>query len=180
MFEVGIGEYSLTVHRGPLPSIYGSYRQHAALAEEFGLDQPEGEACFVAVQSSGDWPSLLVALRFEPYVEGFHPGVLLVPETKVLFIGAGERILAYGLAGPSRLWEDTADTGFWGWKRHGDVVLMSAELELAAWDTSAKKLWTMFVEPPWSYEVVGQQVHLDVMGKNAVFPIHDGPSHSVG
>jgi len=28
---------------------------------------------------------------------------------------------------------------------------MSAELELAAWRTDGTKLWTTFVEPPWTY-----------------------------
>lgn len=51
----------------------------------------------------------------------------------MLFLGVGERILAYDLNGPTRLWEDTADTGLLGWARHGAFVVMSAELELAAW-----------------------------------------------
>ncbi|HET6252313.1 MAG TPA: hypothetical protein VFE47_31795 [Tepidisphaeraceae bacterium] len=53
---------------------------------------------------------MIVGQRFNPS-GGFNPGVLLVPETKILFVGAGERILAYQLDGPSRLWEDTAEAG---------------------------------------------------------------------
>jgi hypothetical protein len=41
---------------------------------------------------------------------------------------------------------------------------MSAELELAAWDTHGRKLWTRFVEPPWAYTVNGDTIRLDVMG----------------
>ena len=49
-------------------------------------------------------------------------------------------------------WEDEADTGFWNWERHGEFVIMSAELELAVWDIHGQKKWTTFVEPSWNYE----------------------------
>jgi hypothetical protein len=99
-----------------------------------------------------------------------------VPESEVLFAGAGTRLLAYGLSGhPRRLWEDVADVGFWQWSVHSSAVLMAAELELEAWTRSVGKLWTTFVEPPWSYLVAGEQVQLDVMGKNTEFPVTSGP-----
>ena len=106
---------------------------------------------------------------------GFSPGVLVVPETDVLFVGAGERLLAYDLAHPARLWEDVAKVGFWGWARYGDVVVMSAELELAAWDIEGTKLWTTFVEPPWSYEVTDDILKLDIMGVKSEFSLGRGP-----
>jgi L-alanine-DL-glutamate epimerase-like enolase superfamily enzyme len=81
-----------------------------------------------------------------------------------LFIGAGCRLLAYDLSRPARLWEDVADTGFWSWSRYDEVVLMAAELEIAAWDIRGSKLWSRFVEPPWEYRVDGRVVVLDVMG----------------
>lgn len=174
MFRIGFDEYSVLVHRGPLPSMYSEYRKHAAMIDEFDLDSAEGEACFVAVGTGDDWPVLLVAQRFEPYITA-TPGALLVPETKLLFVGAGPRLLAYKLDGPQRLWEDVADCGFWSWSRHGGYVLMSAELELAAWDIAGRKLWTTFVEPPWEYKVVGDEMHLDVMGRLTRFPLADGP-----
>jgi hypothetical protein len=52
---------------------------------------------------------------------------------------------------------------------YGPVVLMAAELEFAAWDLSGAKLWSMFVEPPWTCRVAGGQVHLDVMGARTQF-----------
>ena len=180
MFRVAVGDYSLLVHRGPLPGLYGEYRQHAALAEEFALVSPDGEACLVAVATGDEWPSLVVAQRFEPCAGGFDPGVLLVPGTRVLFVGAGTRLLAYRLDGPDRLWEDAADSGFWGWAQHGEVVLMSAELELAAWDAHGRKLWTTFVEPPWGYRFEHGQVHLDVMGRTSSFDLHAGPGPRQG
>jgi hypothetical protein len=91
-------------------------------------------------------------------------------------VGAGTRLLAYDLQNLRRIWEDAADTGFWRWKRHGEVIVMSAELELAAWTLEGKKLWSTFVEPPWFYEVRGARVYLDVMGRKSVFDLGNGPS----
>ena len=175
MFQVALGPFSLLVHRGPLPGIYSSYREHALLSEEFDLDKIDGEACMIAVCRNGDRPFLVVAQRFEPCVAGFDPGALIVPETGLLFIGAGTRTLAYSLSPLKRLWEDTADVGFWSWRQHGQCVLMSAECELAAWDTSGKKLWTTFVEPPWSYRVESAKILLDTDAGKYDFHLRDGP-----
>jgi hypothetical protein len=177
MFKVSVGDYQLQVQRGSLPHMYDTYRNHAALAEEFDLSRPDGEVCFVSVGGANDWPALVVAQRFEPCGGGLDPAALLVPETAGLFLGAGTRLLAYALDAPRRLWEDVADFGFWGWDRVGDVVLMSAELELAAWDTAGTKRWTTLVEPPWGYRVEGGTVHLDVMGRESQFPLAAGPNH---
>ena len=73
-----------------------------------------------------------------------------------------------------RLWEDEVSFGFWFWARHGDVVLMGAELELAAWDIHGRKLWLRNVEPPWDYRVDGQVVVLDVMGMMSRLDLHTG------
>jgi hypothetical protein len=54
-----------------------------------------------------------------------------------------------------RLWEDRADFGFHSWQCYDDMIVMSAELELAAWDTQGRKHWTTFVEPPWEHSVDG-------------------------
>ena len=52
---------------------------------------------------------------------------------------------------------------------------MSAEAELAAWDCSAQKLWSTFVEPPWHYRISERQVLLDVMGDETAFDLLTGP-----
>jgi hypothetical protein len=128
------------------------------------------------VQRAANWPELVISQRFEPGPEaGFFPGVFLVPESHILFVGAGTRVLAYDLQKIRRLWEDDCDTGFWGWKRHGDMVLLSAELELAGWDLQGEKKWSTFVEPPWEYAVRNGRVHLDVMGKKSNFDVKTGP-----
>jgi hypothetical protein len=71
--------------------------------------------------------------------------------------------------------EDRAWSGFWHWKRHGDIIVMSAELEMAAWSLDGAKLWSTFVEPPWSYEVEGDRVELEVMGAVSSFGLREGP-----
>jgi hypothetical protein len=176
MFKVTVGEYNLLCRSQGLPNTYPEYVKHARLAEEINFGAAEGDLCFLAVAKGSEWPLLVVAQVYSPTVDGgFHPGALLVAETGILFLGAGERLLAYELGSPRRLWEDAADVGFWGWARHGGVVLMSAELEIAAWDTRGRKLWSTFAEPPWDYEVVDGRVELDVMGKKSSFPISVGP-----
>jgi hypothetical protein len=120
-----------------------------------------------------------VAQSGTPQGAGFEPGVLLVPDTKVLFIGAGERIIAYRLEPPMQLWDDTADTGFLGWAQHGDIILLSAELELAAWSTDGEKLWTTFVEPPWHYTVKDGSVELDIMGDKQSFSLRTRSNREV-
>lgn len=113
-----------------------------------------------------------------PSAPGFSPGVLLVPGTGHLFLGAGTRLLGYQAGGGTwrRAWEDEAEVGFWGWRQHGDVIFMSAELQLAAWSASGTKLWSAFAEPPWSYQVTDDgQVRLDVMGTVSTFSARTGP-----
>jgi hypothetical protein len=115
---------------------------------------------------------LIVTQRYQPAGSGFTPGVLIVPDTGLILIGAGCRLLAYSSSDDrwTRLWVDTAEW-FWGWRQHGQFVLMSAELELAAWTTAGEKLWSTPVEPPWSYTVEGSTLNLDVMGAVRQFPL---------
>ena len=178
--ELSIGVYRVLAAPDKLPASHSAYIDHAVLAEQFNLSSPEGEFCFFAVgDASTEWPSLVVSQRYEPAGYGFSPGMLVVPETAVVFIGAGTRLLAYRLRPtPQRLWTDAADVGFWGWSRFDDVVFMSAELELAAWSLEGNKLWTTSVEPPWTFAVSGGHVQLDVMGQKASFPVREGPRPS--
>lgn len=146
--------------------------------EEIDLKIAQGMICFLAVKKRFDWPFLVVAQRYSPGGHaGFYPGVLFVPETHLLFIGAGTRLLAYQLDPPEKLWEDEADTGFWNWERYGELVIMSAELELAVWDIHGQKRWSTFVEPPWNYEIDGDLIHLDVMGQRTSFPLNRGHTY---
>ena len=178
MFTVCTGNYSLILQDRGLPQLADEYAKRASLNEQFDTPNERGDWCYVAIANMKriEWPFLTVTQRFAPSAAGFEPSVVVVPETNRLFIGAGERLLAYDLDQPKRLWEDHADTGFLRWARHHDIIVMSAELELAAWDTSGKKLWTTFVEPPWDYSVDERTVSLDVMGVKSSFDLMAGPN----
>lgn len=159
-----------------LPALFSQYVSRAVYSDIVDLEDAEGATFFVAVQRNGDWPEVVLARRYSPAGYGFAPGVVLVPETQLLFVGAGDRLAAYSLRDPiARLWDDEAEMGFWRWERIGDRVIMSAELELAVWDTAGSKQWTTFVEPPWSYDVVDGQIELDVMGTRTTFGLDSGP-----
>jgi len=168
------GEYALEVCAdGWLPQ-WEAWRPHAALVDDRMIEH-EGQVCTVAVRGvAALQPFLMLAATYHANA-GFAPGLLLVPETRRLFVGIGEHIAIYGLDPPSRSWDDWTEFGFLGWSQVGDVVLMAAEIELAAFDLIGRKLWTKQVEPPWTYEVHGDTVRLDVMGHLTTFPLRLGP-----
>jgi hypothetical protein len=178
MITTGVDQYSILVHQGALPQLYDSYKAQAVLCEEIGF-QDEGEYTFVGVRRGTGWPQLCVTLRYPDASEIFNPGILLVPESDVVFVGGGGSILAYDARTPRRLWRDSAECGFWDWHRHGDTVLMAAELEFAAWTITGEKLWSTFVEPPWEYKVENGEVLLDVMDVRSTFPLLEGPDRRV-
>lgn len=176
--NVGCGEYTIGVSVGALPSLYTSFVERAMLHDDIGLHPAEGTTLIVTVsRDPTSWPELVVSQRFAPGPDaaGFKPGIFLVPETARLFIGAGTRLLAYDLRIPQRLWEDYTDAGFLCWRRHGDFVILSGELELAAWDLKGGKLWSTYVEPPWTYDAGDDLIELDVMDVKSTFPIRTGP-----
>ena len=175
--EIAIGPYRVLAVPNGLPAFPEIYVERATLTERIELDQTDKTACFFAVGSSRrDPPELVVMQTYDPSVTGFNPGILIATETDTAFIGAGTRILAYRLRPtPERLWVDRCNCGFWSWAQHGDLVVMSAELELAAWTAAGRKLWTMFVEPPWTYSVDDGIARVDVMGEISEFPLAQGP-----
>lgn len=119
----------------------------------------------------------MVIQRYSPAGWGAYPGILIVPETHIAWIGAGERLLAYRLEpSPVRLWTDCSSLGFHSWERYGNFILMRAELECAAWTIYGEKLWAVDVEPPWEFIVEGEIIHLDNYGVKSQFPIATGPS----
>ncbi len=142
--------------------------------ELFGLDEYREYFCVSVADHIKT--QMVVVQCFKSYGSVFNPGILYVPETDILFVGAGERISAFHINPYEKLWLDSADTGFWFWARFGEYVLMSAELELAAWRITGEKLWTRFVEPPWGYDVVAGQVNLDIMGDKTTFSLEKGPT----
>jgi hypothetical protein len=186
MIQVALAGYTIRLGES-MPADDDTDCARAMLVERFGASMPAEQDSLSArnvlhIEVRRDavwpmWPFLCITQRYHREGGG-HPGVLLVPETGILFIGAGERLLAYDLRGPVRLWEDQADMGFHTWQRHGDWVLMSSELDLAAWDIRGVKRWSTFVEPPWSYQVDGNTVRLEVMGTPSSFSLESGPARS--
>jgi hypothetical protein len=167
------GQYVVSIHLGHLPT-FETIALNAKLVDVANLRSAEGRPCFLVVSERGK--TLIVASFRYDLAGGLGPAIAIIPERQRLFVGAGEELLCYDLSEPRRLWSDKADTGLWKWEIVDDTVLMSAELELAAWDQSGEKLWSRFVEPPWSYTVKAGQVTLDVMGEISTFGLRVGPS----
>ncbi|WP_424949959.1 hypothetical protein [Deinococcus sp.] len=109
----------MQVWRGDPPGHFSSLSDLADLSETFGdlrgRNDEAGSLFLVSVSPQFQvWPTLFVTQRFYQGVGSFDPGVLIVPETGLGLVGAGERLLAYHLDDPPvRPWEDTADAGFW-------------------------------------------------------------------
>src|SRR5215472_4515090 len=115
MLRITLGDYTLAIAKD-MPSIYNEYHKRAKLVEFFESENATDAQFFLAVARGSDWPFLIVVQRYHPGpVSGFFPGVVLVPETDLLFIGAGELVVAYRLDTPERVWKDTAEMGFLGW-----------------------------------------------------------------
>ncbi len=182
MINITYGTYTLSCTTHHLPPLYDHYCRHTELVSEYDLEKPnettQSESpYFIGVSRSGQnggWPFLVIAQNYTPDCAGFYPGAILIPETNILMIGAGTRILAYSLDPPRLLWEDDADCGFWGWERHGNTIIMSAELEMAVWDIEGRKLWSRYVEPPWGYCIEEGVVMLDIMGRHSQFLLLTG------
>jgi hypothetical protein len=174
MFQVTIGEYYLNLVSEGLPDLYNEYKSRAILVDEIDIRNSEGKNCFVSIGRNNDWPFLVVAQRYAPFGCGFNPGTLLIPETNMLFVGAGERLLCYDLLKPRRIWEDFTQVGFLHWSQFKKFILMSAETEFAVWNQEGKKMWSTFVEPPWDYKIVNGEIVLDIMGIKTIFEIETG------
>jgi hypothetical protein len=174
MFRITLGEYTIALSDN-YPALYSEYHKHAKLADVLDGSDAEGSLFYVSLAKGADWPFLLVVQKYSPGPKsGFYPGVLLVPETRHVFIGAGKRLLVYSWDPPQKVPTETISVGFLGWERHGQFVIMSSELELAVWNISGEKLWSTFVEPPWDYTIENDRLHLNVMGKKSSFSLGEG------
>lgn len=177
MPRITLGDYTL-ITESSRPTIYQDYCTHAKLVEVFESRDKNSSEWFIALGKGNDWPFLVVFQSYSPGPEGgFHPGLVLLPGTQRLFMGAGERLLAYTWETdlPHRLWEESILAGFWGWQHYRQFIIMSSELELAVWDALGNKQWDLFVEPSWDYRVEEDTIHVDVMGKQTSFSLQEGP-----
>lgn len=160
LFQFTCGPYTISA-ADSLPAMYYSYCQRAQLVDTFELEGSTSALCYLAVTRGHGWPFLIVAQRYRPGPQsGFYPGVLFVPETNLLLLGAGERLLAYRLDEPRRLWKGEMSGGFVQWERSQDSIVMSSENRLAIWDLHGQKRWDYRVEPPWQYAIQGDTIHV--------------------
>jgi hypothetical protein len=181
MFTVVLDAYILRIYDGDFPSAVQGVPRRAKLADDFDPPNADGRPLLIAVDAPDGETVLEVFQRYEQHGGAVWPSLVLVPETSTLFLGIGERLLCYNLAAPARLWEAHVDMMFWGWSRHGDVVLMESELELAGFDLCGRRLWTAYFEPPHEFRVEGDHIHATAYQLNHVrnfkgsFPLHTGP-----
>lgn len=173
MISCTIGSYIINVEQYKLPELYASYVKHAQLAEEYDLDNRDGEIFFICVGTGDGWPFITIAQSYEPCAAGFNPGFLVLPEADTLFIGAGQRVLIYDLKQRKKIAEDFYNEGFLGWMRYREYVIMLAELDVACWRLNGEKMWSRFVEPPYNVEFEDDKIILDIMGKKTKFEIDD-------
>lgn len=165
MFNFTCGPYTICL-ADDLPSMYYSYCQQARLVDTIELEGSWSALCYLSVARGHDRPFLIVAQRYSPGPQsGFYPGVLFVPSTGLLLLGAGERLLAYTLDPPGKLWQYDLTGGFWQWERSQDRIIMSSENELSVWNTSGQKRWDYFVEPPWHYTIEEDTIQVHMNGK---------------
>lgn len=171
--SICVGKYDIKCYPDGLPCNYHEIATHAKLVDEFHIG--DTHLCCVLIGRANEWPSVVVAQSCELAEAGFEPGIYLAQESDFLFVAVGERLLGYDLAESKRKWTDHAKGGFWRFARHESVVLMTAELELAAWNPKGDKLWNASVEPPWSYSVERGVVVLDEDGHKKRFSLFHGP-----
>lgn len=141
-------------------------------------------SCFRArIEAPSLIPQVLVVEGvIEGAESGFAPAVLVAEDAARVFVGAAQEARCYVLdaTGWHLEWQRRTEVGFWRWARHGDIVLMLAELEIVAWDATGVFRWTMAVEPPYSYRVEAGVIEATTDGRTTRFPIDRGPGEESG
>lgn len=172
MATVTIGDYKLEIVEG---LDVERYEDRARLVDKVDLELEDAASFTLAVGKVGSEPEIALGQKYEPATSGSDAGILLLPEAKMLFVGAGQRIAAYSLVSAERLWLETVDGCFWRWRQHGDVVIMSASHEVSCWTTQGTKLWSQLIEPIWSYEVAKDRMLLKLISHALEFSLYEGP-----
>jgi hypothetical protein len=155
-----------TVDAVPVPpSLAGETRQR--LVDQ--LRPGEYDTGYLRVEATlpdATGPSLLVMLGYHRLDGDFGAGAILVPETRRLFVAGGARAICYHHDGDRwwRQWEREVEVTVWGLARHGAHIVMSSELEVVVWDIKGVRRLSAGVEPPWSYDIQGNRMRLDVDG----------------
>jgi hypothetical protein len=166
--ELGAGAWRVVIGDEPPAGLDES----RVVVDRIGDDEAR-DPVYVLVSAAARPPSLLVVGRMRA---SFLPGVHLVPETSTLFVGCAESLAVYDLEKAERAHLDLTPYAFTSFNRHGDVVVMSGELEIAAYDLRGQRLWAATIEPPWDYGVQGDTMFTIAMGHKTEFPLREGPS----
>ncbi len=171
-FEVGAGGFRIVLSEEAPHGL----DERRVNVDRLGDAEDDRKPCYVLVHRANGAPTLLIIGRMR---EGFGCGVHLAQNTGVLFFGCGESICTYDMATGTKLHADITPYAFHSWNRHscegGDVIIMSAELEVAGFATDGTKLWSGVVESPWDYGVSGDNMYTLVMGHRVEFPLLKGP-----
>jgi len=170
MFEVGAGGFRVVLSADAPHGL----DERRVTVDRVASEDDDREPRYVLVHRKGGAPTLLVVGRVR---EGYGCGVHIVEETGVLFFGCGESICAYDIASGTKLHQDITPYAFHSWSRHGDVVVMSGELEVAGYALDGTKLWLGAVESPWDFGVSGDKMYTLVMGHRVEFPLREGPGN---
>lgn len=176
MLHTTIGKYSVSLWSSP-DDINHHTREFAVATKHLTTHESRGDYVAIGVSDAGPGADLLVEGQYSPGpASGFHPGILIIPETGIVFIGVGTNVLVYNMAPISEIVHAQTEVGFWYWHQHGASVFMCAELELAVWNIDGQKRWSRPVEPPWSWHVSGDIVAIDVMGHVDSYSLQTGES----
>lgn len=172
--HVRLGAYTLisAVNEESQPLEF--YRAHAAYFGAFQETPTARETFLLAVGDERRFPALAVSITYQGQRAGAAPSALLAAETGMLFVGAGKTLYGFDLNAPRLLWSRIVDSGFGCWSRQGDLILMSAVTEVAAWNLQGAPLWTTHLEPSCTYRVDQGMIHLDVINQPSTFSLAHG------
>jgi len=163
LIQFNIDKYTIAVQIGKEPDLFDMWLKYASFKDIDGLSEA-GTPIYIGIRQGEEWYSTVIAFRSDPIdYGGFHPGLLLEPMTDTLFIGAGTVIRTYDLKHQQKKFEKVLPCGFWAWTRHKDLIVMQEELEFGIYTLEGQEMWSTFVEPPWTFEIQGKEVKLNVM-----------------
>ena len=174
MPSISIGRYGIDF--SPAPQSLASDLLDVP-TESYGDPSQYEHLGFLGVTVYCDGVAVLRVHQFyEQMSQSITPGVLIVPETNRLFIGAGSRMLAYDLTTCQRVWIEDAQNMmlFWSWLRQGQCVFALGELELAVYELDATPRFRVPVDPPWTFEVSGDVLTVETDSERRGYSMADG------
>ncbi len=165
MIQFQFDKYKIAVEIGKEPIDYNYWIKYASFIdiEEQTKDKTP---IYIGIGEHQDWYKTIVSFSSDPIdYGGFNPGLILVPETDILFIGAGTNVRIYDLKHQLKLFVKELHCGFLGWKRYDDFIIMQEELEFGIYSLTGQEIWSTEVEPPWTFSIEIDTVKLNVMNE---------------